>query len=156
MIVLMAALVWIAKLSFDVMRFRAHSKLLSSMKCIANQTTQRQFERSSWWLCSVTKITLKQNPATVTYRRVANLPNWWLKSIHPILLIKQQLDLVEFALKQQQFVVATDKLASFRYAARTNMTLAAGFEAKFASSYSSKMQRQIQTICGCSAMSSKR
>ncbi len=34
-----------------------------------------------------------------------------VEGIDPILFIKQQLDLVEFALKQQQYVVATEKLA---------------------------------------------
>ena len=107
-IVLMAALAWIAKLSYDVWGLSTQqATLLNEM----HQIEQRSANLNDQVVAMQRqKETLKQNPATVnaTSSQPAELV---IEGIDPILFIKQQLDLVEFALKQQQYVVATDKLA---------------------------------------------
>ncbi len=62
-----------------------------------------------------------------------------VEGINPILFIKQQLDLVEFALKQQQYnAVATDKVA-FLDMQLAKYNLAVALKRKFASGH----QREI-------------
>ena len=107
-IVLMAALAWIAKLSYDVWGLSTQqATLLNEM----HQIEQRSANLNDQVVAMQRqKGTLKQNPtaANATISQPAELV---VEGIDPILFIKQQLDLVEFALKQQQYVVATDKLA---------------------------------------------
>ena len=107
-IVLMAALAWIAKLSYDVWGLSTQqATLLNEM----HQIEQRSANLNDQVVAMQRqKETLKQDPtaANVTSSQPAELV---VEGIDPILFIKQQLDLVEFALKQQQYVVATDKLA---------------------------------------------
>ena len=107
-IVLMAALAWIAKLSYDVWGLSTQqATLLNEM----HQIEQRSANLNDQVVAMQRqKETLKQNPATVN--AMSSQPaELVIEGIDPILFIKQQLDLVEFALKQQQYVVATDKLA---------------------------------------------
>ena len=107
-IVLMAALAWIAKLSYDVWGLSTQqATLLNEM----HQIEQRSANLNDQVVAMQRqKETLKQNPATVN--AMSSQPaELVVEGIDPILFIKQQLDLVEFALKQQQYVVATDKLA---------------------------------------------
>ncbi|OYW72752.1 MAG: hypothetical protein B7Z24_00470, partial [Pseudomonadales bacterium 32-42-5] len=107
-IVLMAALAWIAKLSYDVWGLSTQqATLLNEM----HQIEQRSANLNDQVVAMQRqKGTLKQNPtaANATISQSAELV---VEGIDPILFIKQQLDLVEFALKQQQYVVAIDKLA---------------------------------------------
>ena len=112
-IVLMAALAWIAKLSYDVWGLSTQqATLLNEM----HQIEQRSANLNDQVVAMQRqKRTLKQD-STAANATISQSAELVVEGIDPILFIKQQLDLVEFALKQQQYVVAIDKLAFFRYA----------------------------------------
>lgn len=104
-VVFMATLAWIAKLSYDLWALTAQqTELVNEI----HQIEQRGANLNDQVVAlQRQKDVLQQNSAAVAGPEIEPV----VEGIDPILLIKQQLDLVEFALKQQQYVVATDKLA---------------------------------------------
>lgn len=104
-IVWVVALAWVAKLSYDLWGLSAQqTTLLAEM----HQIEQRNANLNDQVVAlQRQKQEPKQNPVANPQPTAEVV----VEGIDPIILIRQQLDLVEFALKQQQYVVATDKLA---------------------------------------------
>ena len=91
---------WLVKLSYDVMQLsQAHSQVQQSL----HQAQQRNANLNDRLVAL--QRTTEQAPSTVqsTEQEVTQT--------HPLVVIQQQLDLVEFALKQQQYAYALEKLS---------------------------------------------
>lgn len=110
-IVILVCVAWIAKLSYDLFQLNQTQTVM--------QNTLQQLESNSASLNDQLVALQRQNPkqseAAVTTESVpvtAGEPaaNTMLQ-IDPMVLIRQQLDLVDFALQQQQYHYALEKLA---------------------------------------------
>ena len=110
-IVILVCVAWIAKLSYDLFQLNQTQMVM--------QNTLQQLESNSASLNDQLVALQRQNPkpseAAVTTESVpatAGEPaaNTMLQ-IDPMVLIRQQLDLVDFALQQQQYHYALEKLA---------------------------------------------
>lgn len=106
-VLVVIAMVWLAKLSFDVFQMNAQQTELMQQQTQLQQHTaglndqlvamKRQLSGSQAILTA---------PANEQPLPTVELPS----SIQPMVIIAQQLDLVEFAMQQQQFGVAMEKL----------------------------------------------
>ena len=110
-IVILVCVAWIAKLSYDLFQLNQTQTVM--------QNTLQQLESNSASLNDQLVALQRQNPkqseATVTTESVPvttgePAANTMLQ-IDPMVLIRQQLDLVDFALQQQQYHYALEKLA---------------------------------------------
>lgn len=90
---------WLVKLSYDVMQL---TQAQLHMQQSLHQAQQRNASLNDR-LVALQRDT-EQTPAPLA-------PTDQGSTIHPLVLIQQQLDLVEFALKQQQYTYALEKLS---------------------------------------------
>lgn len=99
-------LAWMVKLSYDVWHFDVQQNH------VLNEI--HQIEQSTANLNDQIVALQRQKEQVNSQATSAPLPSSSepvIEGVDPIVLIQQQLDLVEFALEQRQYVVATDKLA---------------------------------------------
>ncbi|WP_374528382.1 hypothetical protein [Acinetobacter sp.] len=110
-IVILVCVAWIAKLSYDLFQLNQTQ--------IVMQNTLQQLESNSASLNDQLVALQRQNPKpseaavtteSVPVTAVEPAANTMLQ-IDPMVLIRQQLDLVDFALQQQQYHYALEKLA---------------------------------------------
>lgn len=104
-IVVLIALVWIVKLSFDVMQISAQQQQLSQSLHLAEKTNANLNDQ----LVALQRRNYTQDaPEQSAVSSAAQQED----AIQPVDMVAQQLDLVEFSLQQQQFHYATEKLAN--------------------------------------------
>ena len=104
-IVVLIALVWIVKLSFDVMQISAQQQQLSQSLHLAEKTNANLNDQ----LVALQRRNYTQDaPEQPAVSNAVQQEN----AIQPVDMVAQQLDLVEFSLQQQQFHYATEKLAN--------------------------------------------
>mgnify|MGYP000128393641 FL=1 len=109
-IVILVCVAWIAKLSYDLFQLNQTQTVM--------QNTLQQLESNSASLNDQLVALQRQNPKPSEAATTASAPaaagepaaNSMLQ-IDPMVLIRQQLDLVGFALQQQQYHYALEKLA---------------------------------------------
>ncbi len=109
-IVILVCVAWIAKLSYDLFQLNQTQTVM--------QNTLQQLESNSASLNDQLVALQRQNPKPSEAATTASAPaaagepaaNSMLQ-IDPMVLIRQQLDLVDFALQQQQYHYALEKLA---------------------------------------------
>ncbi|MHA3893465.1 hypothetical protein [Acinetobacter sp. GXMZU3951] len=100
---------WIAKLSYDLLQFQQAQTEM--------QQTLQQLENNSANLNDQLVALQRQNPtqgssaSSAASTQPEGTASANLLSIDPIVLIRQQLDLVDFALQQQQYHFALEKLS---------------------------------------------
>ena len=103
-IVVLIALVWIVKLSFDVMQISAQQQQLSQSLHLAEKTNANLNDQ----LVALQRRNYTQDaPEQPAVSSAVQQED----AIQPVDMVAQQLDLVEFSLQQQQFHYATEKLA---------------------------------------------
>lgn len=103
-IVVLIALVWIVKLSFDVMQISAQQQQLSQSLHLAEKTNANLNDQ----LVALQRRNYTQDaPEQSAVSSAVQQED----AIQPVDMVAQQLDLVEFSLQQQQFHYATEKLA---------------------------------------------
>lgn len=91
---------WLLKLSYDIMQLnQAYTQVQQSL----HQAQQRNANLNDRLVAL--QRTTEQTPST------ARSSDQEVTQTHPLVLIQQQLDLVEFALKQQQYAYALEKLS---------------------------------------------
>lgn len=104
-IVVLIALVWIVKLSFDVMQISAQQQQLSQSLHLAEKTNANLNDQ----LVALQRRNYTQDaPEQSAVSSAVQQED----AIQPMDMVAQQLDLVEFSLQQQQFHYATEKLAN--------------------------------------------
>ena len=104
-IVVLIALVWIVKLSFDVMQISAQQQQLSQSLHLAEKTNANLNDQ----LVALQRRNFTQDaPEQSAVSSAVQQED----AIQPVDMVAQQLDLVEFSLQQQQFHYATEKLAN--------------------------------------------
>ncbi|MDO5543951.1 MAG: hypothetical protein Q4F77_11690 [Acinetobacter sp.] len=104
-IVVLIALVWIVKLSFDVMKISAQQQQLSQSLHLAEKTNANLNDQ----LVALQRRNYTQDaPEQPAVSSAVQQED----AIQPVDMVAQQLDLVEFSLQQQQFHYATEKLAN--------------------------------------------
>ncbi len=104
-IVVLIALVWIVKLSFDVMQISAQQQQLSQSLHLAEKTNANLNDQ----LVALQRRNYTQDaPEQPAVSSAVQQED----AIQPVDMVAQQLDLVEFSLQQQQFHYATQKLAN--------------------------------------------
>lgn len=104
-IVVLIALVWIVKLSFDVMQISAQQQQLSQSLHLVEKTNANLNDQ----LVALQRRNYTQDaPEQPAVSSAVQQED----AIQPVDMVAQQLDLVEFSLQQQQFHYATEKLAN--------------------------------------------
>jgi len=102
-IVVLIALVWIVKLSFDVMQISAQQQQLSQSLHLAEKTNANLNDQ----LVALQRRNYTQDaPEQPAVSSAVQQED----AIRPVDMVAQQLDLVEFSLQQQQFHYATEML----------------------------------------------
>ena len=102
-IVVLIALVWIVKLSFDVMQISAQQQQLSQSLHLAEKTNANLNDQ----LVALQRRNYTQDaPEQSAVSSAVQQED----AIQPVDMVAQQLDLVEFSLQQQQFHYATEML----------------------------------------------
>ena len=104
-IVVLIALVWIVKLSFDVMQISAQQQQLSQSLHLVEKTNANLNDQ----LVALQRRNYTQGAAEQPAVSSAVQQE---DAIQPVDMVAQQLDLVEFSLQQQQFHYATEMLAN--------------------------------------------
>ena len=102
-IVMLIALIWILKLSFDVMQISAQQQQLSQSLHLAEKTNANLNDQ----LVALQRRNYTQDAAEQSAVSSA-IPQE--DAIQPMEMVARQLDLVEFSLQQQQFHYATEML----------------------------------------------
>ena len=102
-IVVLIALIWIVKLSFDVMQISAQQQQLSQSLHLVEKTNANLNDQ----LVALQRRNYTQDAAEQSAVSSA-VPQE--DAIQPMEMVAQQLDLVEFSLQQQQFHYATEML----------------------------------------------
>ena len=102
-IVMLIALIWILKLSFDVMQISAQQQQLSQSLHLAEKTNANLNDQ----LVALQRRNYTQDAAEQSAVSSA-IPQE--DAIQPMEIVARQLDLVEFSLQQQQFHYATEML----------------------------------------------
>ena len=104
-IVVLIALIWIVKLSFDVMQISAQQQQLSQSLHLVEKTNANLNDQ----LVALQRRNYTQDaPEQPAVSSAVQQED----AIQPVDMVAQQLDLVEFSLQQQQFHYATEKLAN--------------------------------------------
>lgn len=106
-VVVIVAVLWLAKLSFDLFQVNAQQTELMQQQTLLQQ-------RNAGLNDQVVALKRRLN-GTATEMSAATTSNASITaeathSIEPMIVVGQQLDLVEFAMQQQQFAVALEKL----------------------------------------------
>jgi hypothetical protein len=106
-LLLILSLLWIAKLSYDIFNLTAQQTELSAS---LHRIEQNNANLNDQFVALQRKVTLTDGSAAAGSQAAQDLKTIQAASIDPIIAIKQQLELIEFMLKQQQFTAALDKL----------------------------------------------
>lgn len=123
------SLLWIAKLSYDLFNLTAQQTELNTS---LHRIEQNNANLNDQFVALCVMLTGESAPASS--QAAENLKTIQAASIDPVVVIKQQLELIEFMLQQQQFTAALDKLTRLDQNLE-QYALAAPFEAKFASGH---------------------
>lgn len=102
-LILGLSLLWLAKLSYDVAQY---SQTVPQLQQQLSQTEQRYALLNDQFVAVQRQL---QNTRVAEPADNSTLPVT-VEGISPVILIKQQMQLVQFALNQQQFIYALDQL----------------------------------------------
>ncbi|MCJ0830204.1 hypothetical protein MN869_17435 [Acinetobacter sp. NIPH1876] len=102
-LILGLSLLWLAKLSYDVAQY---SQTVPQLQQQLDQTEQRYALLNDQFVAVQRQL---QNTSSVEPTDSVSIPTT-VTGIAPVILIKQHMQLVQFALDQQQFIYALDQL----------------------------------------------
>jgi len=108
-ILFILSLLWIAKLSYDLFNLTAQQTELSTS---LHRIEQNNANLNDQLIALQRKTVPTDESKSVDSQAAQDLKIIQETSIDPVIVIKQQLELIEFMLKQQQFTAALDKLTS--------------------------------------------
>lgn len=103
------SLLWIAKLSYDLFNLTAQQTELNTS---LHRLEQNNANLNDQLVALQRKVMLKDESVPTNSQAAQELKDLQDASIDPVVLIKQQLELIEFMLQQKQFTAALDKLTS--------------------------------------------
>ena len=101
------SLLWIAKLSYDLFNLAAQQTELNTS---LHRIEQNNANLNDQFVALQRKVMLTGESAPANSQAAQDLKSIQAASIDPVIVIKQQLELIEFMLQQQQFTAALDKL----------------------------------------------
>lgn len=102
-LILLLSLLWLAKLSYDVAQY---SQIVSQLQQQLTQQQQRYSLLNDQFVAVQRQL---QDAHLSDPSEASSLPSM-VTGVAPVILIKQQLQLVQFAIDQQQFIYAIDQL----------------------------------------------
>ncbi|ENU28382.1 hypothetical protein [Acinetobacter modestus] len=102
-LILLLSLLWLAKLSYDVAQY---SQIVPQLQQQLTQQQQRYSLLNDQFVAVQRKL---QDAHLSDPSEASSLPSM-VTGVAPVILIKQQLQLVQFAIDQQQFIYAIDQL----------------------------------------------
>lgn len=102
-LILLLSLLWLAKLSYDVAQY---SQIVPQLQQQLTQQQQRYSLLNDQFVAVQRQL---QDTHLSEPSEASSLPNM-VTGVAPVILIKQQLQLVQFAIDQQQFIYAIDQL----------------------------------------------
>lgn len=102
-LILLLSLLWLAKLSYDVAQY---SQIVPQLQQQLTQQQQRYSLLNDQFVAVQRQL---QDAHLSDPSEASSLPSM-VTSVAPVILIKQQLQLVQFAIDQQQFIYAIDQL----------------------------------------------
>ena len=100
-------LLWIVKLSYDLFNLAAQQTELNTS---LHRIEQNNANLNDQFVALQRKVMLTGESALANSQAAEDLKSIQAASIDPVVVIKQQLELIEFMLQQQQFTAALDKL----------------------------------------------
>ena len=106
-VVVIVAVLWLAKLSFDLFQVNAQQTELMQQQTLLQQRNAGLNDQVVALKRQLNGTATEMSAATTSNASIAAEAT---HSIEPMLVVGQQLDLVEFAMQQQQFAVALEKL----------------------------------------------
>ncbi|WP_180163170.1 hypothetical protein [Acinetobacter sp. YH12069] len=106
-VVVIVAVLWLAKLSFDLFQVNAQQTELMQQQTLLQQRNAGLNDQVVALKRRLNGTTTEMSAATTSNASIAAEAT---HSIEPMMVVGQQLDLVEFAMQQQQFAVALEKL----------------------------------------------
>ncbi|WP_180113623.1 hypothetical protein [Acinetobacter sp. YH12063] len=106
-VVVIAAVLWLAKLSFDLFQVNAQQTELMQQQTLLQQRNAGLNDQVVALKRRLSGTATEMSAATTSNTSIAAEAT---HSIEPMMVVGQQLDLVEFAMQQQQFAVALEKL----------------------------------------------
>ena len=106
-VVVIVAVLWLAKLSFDLFQVNAQQTELMQQQTLLQQRNAGLNDQVVALKRQLSGRTTEMSAATTSNASIAAEAT---HSIEPMSVVAQQLDLVEFAMQQQQFAVAMEKL----------------------------------------------
>ena len=106
-VVVIVAVLWLAKLSFDLFQVNAQQTELMQQQTLLQQRNAGLNDQVVALKRRLSGTTTEMSAATTSNASIAAEAT---HSIEPMMVVGQQLDLVEFAMQQQQFAVALEKL----------------------------------------------
>ncbi|WP_180101546.1 hypothetical protein [Acinetobacter sp. YH12126] len=106
-VVVIVAVLWLAKLSFDLFQVNAQQTELMQQQTLLQQRNAGLNDQVVALKRQLSGTTTEMSASTTSNASIAAEAT---HSIEPMLVVGQQLDLVEFAMQQQQFAVALEKL----------------------------------------------
>ncbi|WP_180130428.1 MULTISPECIES: hypothetical protein [unclassified Acinetobacter] len=106
-VVVIVAVIWLAKLSFDLFQVNAQQTELMQQQTLLQQRNAGLNDQVVALKRQLSGRTTEMSAATISNASIASEAT---HSIEPMSVVGQQLDLVEFAMQQQQFAVALEKL----------------------------------------------
>lgn len=106
-VVVIVAVLWLAKLSFDLFQVNAQQTELMQQQTLLQQRNAGLNDQVVALKRQLNGTATEMSAATTSNASIAAEAT---HSIEPMLVVDQQLDLVEFAMQQQQFAVALEKL----------------------------------------------
>ncbi|WP_180041302.1 MULTISPECIES: hypothetical protein [unclassified Acinetobacter] len=106
-VVVIVAVLWLAKLSFDLFQVNAQQTELMQQQTLLQQRNAGLNDQVVALKRQLSGTTTEMAAATTSNTSIAAEAT---HSIEPMMVVGQQLDLVEFAMQQQQFAVALEKL----------------------------------------------
>ena len=101
------SLLWIVKLSYDLFNLAAQQTELNTS---LHRIEQNNANLNDPFVALQRKVMLTGESAPANSQAAEDLKSIQAASIDPVVVIKQQLELIEFMLQQQQFTAALDKL----------------------------------------------
>lgn len=101
------SLLWIVKLSYDLFNLAAQQTELNTS---LHRIEQNNANLNDQFVALQRKVMLTGESAPANSQAAEDLKSIQATSIDPVVVIKQQLELIEFMLQQQQFTAALDKL----------------------------------------------
>lgn len=106
-VVVIVAVLWLAKLSFDLFQVNAQQTELMQQQTLLQQ---RNAGLNDQVVALKRQLNGTATEMSATMTSNASIAAEATHSIEPMMVVGQQLDLVEFAMQQQQFAVALEKL----------------------------------------------